>query len=414
MGGNPGKNKETGTGKEQLNTTEDPFKDAFGSSPMEIEAIPGAPPPPPPPQEIVMEDATDEAHQHTPQPTPHTQAQTEANDTNVATAANAPEDCLSKVADWLMDSLQMKFTGRDDDFWDDTYRAPIPLLESSGSLKTALANGLPEGADWQSICHKLLAIVINRFQPGDPQAASPAPSAMSSAVASSVSGNNEISGTGKGNSQAGREKGDEASVDSQQWRGAEGDADGGDRDRANKGRDHTINQTEPKPEGMRGSGETPVGEGKEDDGGDGTGANKGQHAKEGRTEDREHDEHDSGRLEDRETQVGKGQQPDETERTINLAQGQEEEGLCLALAAWSPDATTTCHRTGKDIYIQYGHEEVDLRWFNEEALSDLQLLKIKPGDLWTAEETTTLLAKLVLNGTLRNGGTLSTALWLPL
>ncbi|GBG65276.1 hypothetical protein CBR_g50318 [Chara braunii] len=284
---------------------------------MEMESIPGAPPPPPPPPEIVMEDAIEETGQHTSQYTSHAQAQAEESATNGATAANAPEDCMRKVADWLMDSLQMKFTGRDDDFWDDTYRALIPLLKNSGSLKAALANGLPAGTNWQSICHKLLAIVINLSQTGEPQAASSAPSAMSSTIANSVAGNGDISETCKGDSQAGREKEEVASIDSQQQRGEEGDLEGGGQEKANKGREQISNQTEQTPNDMMGSGETHEGEGTEGEGTEGEGRegireNDEQQAKRGRAEEREQGDHDSGRLGNGETQVGEGKQPVET------------------------------------------------------------------------------------------------------
>ncbi|GBG87559.1 hypothetical protein CBR_g45617 [Chara braunii] len=74
-------------------------------------------------------------------------------------------DRLRDLADWLMDNLQIKFQGRSDDFWDNTYLALIPLLENSESLQLVHANGLPQGVKWSDTCQKLLTIVLEHFRP---------------------------------------------------------------------------------------------------------------------------------------------------------------------------------------------------------------------------------------------------------
>ncbi|GBG74954.1 hypothetical protein CBR_g19469 [Chara braunii] len=67
-----------------------------------------------------------------------------------------------------MDNLHLRYGEGSDQFWDNTYRELIPLLESSASLQKALAKGLPVGTNWSEVCHRLWGIVAARFHPPPP------------------------------------------------------------------------------------------------------------------------------------------------------------------------------------------------------------------------------------------------------
>ncbi|GBG75264.1 hypothetical protein CBR_g19898 [Chara braunii] len=145
-----GARSDTDKGAETANA--DLLESAFGVEPMEVEVVPGAPPFPP---EIEMKEAT-EVENH---------SASGGGGTTAEPAANNQTDKLKELAEWLMGNLQIKYQGKDDDFWDDTYKALIAMMENSESLQSAVHNGLPKGVTWPETCQKVLTIVLIRFQP---------------------------------------------------------------------------------------------------------------------------------------------------------------------------------------------------------------------------------------------------------
>ncbi|GBG60527.1 hypothetical protein CBR_g5702, partial [Chara braunii] len=105
------------------------FKDAFGPTPMDVETGErngeerGVFQDTPPLEDVVMQ---------------------EARGADDAEEQNSLEDRMRRVAEWLLQCLQNRYANLPEEFWDDAYRSLIPLLENSGSLRTALEKGLQE------------------------------------------------------------------------------------------------------------------------------------------------------------------------------------------------------------------------------------------------------------------------------
>ncbi|GBG76129.1 hypothetical protein CBR_g21877 [Chara braunii] len=121
---------------------EDPFGEAFGPVPMDIDPLPDT------------EYMTPEGLQF------GTDGKEEAAPLHIPM-----EQKRVAVADWLMANLKAKYSPVSDGFWDKTYLELFPMLDTSTSLQRVLEHGMQPGVTWGEAWHRLASIVFTRFRP---------------------------------------------------------------------------------------------------------------------------------------------------------------------------------------------------------------------------------------------------------